>query len=122
MENRRGTCDLNGGLDGVARAVPRGSFGAPGFHFLGRSEHPFALDAQPVDPPDLLTGSKALDELFGLELSQRAADVREVDIEVVRELGRGLGGFECEEDALPILPTDDVATQLPHGLWVVKEL
>ena len=94
-------------------------FGTLGFKFLDHPKHPPALPAQPVDPPDLLGRGQALNELSGLEFVQGAADVREVDLELFRELGRCLWRFECEEHAPAVLPPDDVAAQLPHGLSVV---
>ncbi len=90
-----------------------------GFQFFDHFEHPPSLPAHPVDPPDLLGRGQALHEFFGLEFGQGTADVREVDLEFLRDLGRGLGGFEGEKDHPPVLPPDDVAAQLPHSLSVV---
>jgi len=74
-------------------------FGTLGFKFLDHPKHPPALPAQPVDPPDLLTWSQALNELSGLEFAQGTAGVREIELELFRELGRCLGGLEGEEHA-----------------------
>ncbi len=60
-----------------------------GSQFLDHLEHFSTSLSQPVNPSDFFGRSQTFHELLRFKLTKSSANVREVDIEPIRELGRG---------------------------------